>query len=115
MLISELAKQAGVSKATIRFYEEIGLIASQERQAGTRLYKEFSQETVEHLRLIGMGKKLGFTLNEMKQLATLWNGNDIPQPEKIRAIEDKLAEIAQKMQSLGEIKAELNAALNQLK
>ncbi len=40
MLIGELAKQTGLSKDTIRFYEKMGLIAASHRPAGTRFYKE---------------------------------------------------------------------------
>lgn len=72
MLISELAKKSGLSKDTIRFYKEIGLIEAQTRQAGTRVYMEFSPEMLERLAMITQGKSLGFTLNEMKHLLETW-------------------------------------------
>lgn len=56
MLIGELARKTSLSKDTIRFYEKLGLITAQERQAGTRIYKEFSEETVERLLMINQGK-----------------------------------------------------------
>lgn len=56
MLISELARKTGLSKDTIRFYEKIGLITAQERQAETRVYKEFSEETIKRLLMINQGK-----------------------------------------------------------
>lgn len=115
MLIGELSKKTGLSKDTIRFYEKIGLIAANERQAGTRLYKEFGTETVEHLRLINQGKALGFTLNEIKQLLDEWGSNEIPKTEQILIIERKLQEIAEKMQQLGEIKTYLTTKLTRLK
>ncbi len=115
MLISELAKQTGLSKDTIRFYEKIGLITAQERQAGTRLYKEFSQETAERLLLISQAKRLGFTLSEIKQLIDEWGDGTMSKYDQIQVIERKLKEIAQKMQQLDEIKRYLTAKLCKLK
>ncbi|ALF56178.1 hypothetical protein ACX27_30370 [Nostoc piscinale CENA21] len=115
MLIGELSTKTGLSKDTIRFYEKIGLITANERQAGTRIYKEFGIETVEQLRLINQGKALGFTLNEIKQLINEWGSNEIPKTEQILIIEHKLQEITQKMQQLGDIKTYLAEKLNKLK
>lgn len=115
MLIGELAKKTGLSKDTIRFYEKSGLITAQERQAGTRLYKEFSEETAERLLMITQGKGLGFTLKEIKQLIDEWKDGTMPEEEQIRVIERKLEEIAQKMQHLAEIKTYLTAKLTKLK
>ncbi len=55
MLIGELARQTGLSKDTIRFYEKMGLIAASQRPAGTRLYKEYDPDMVERLALISQG------------------------------------------------------------
>jgi MerR family Zn(II)-responsive transcriptional regulator of zntA len=115
MLIGELAKKTGLSKDTIRFYEKIGLITAQERQAGTRTYKEFSDETVDQLLMISQGKGLGFTLSEIKQLIEEWGGGTMPKQEQIRVVERKLGEIDQKRQQLGEIRCYLTTKLDRLK
>ncbi|MBU7584760.1 MAG: MerR family transcriptional regulator [Nostoc sp. TH1S01] len=114
MLIGELSKKTGLSKDTIRFYEKMGLIAANERQAGTRIYKEFSVETIENLRLINQGKALGFTLNEIKQLIHEWGSNEIPKTKQILIIEHKLQEITEKIQQLEEIKTYLAAKRTRL-
>ena len=113
--MGELARKTGLSKDTIRFYEKIGLITAKERQAGTRLYKEFSEETIERLLMINQGKGLGFTLSEIKQLIDEWGDGTMPQHEQIGVIERKLEEIAQKMQRLDEIKSYLTTKLGKLK
>ncbi|MBW4579527.1 MAG: MerR family transcriptional regulator [Tildeniella nuda ZEHNDER 1965/U140] len=115
MLISELAKKTGLSKDTIRFYEKIGLITAEERQAGTRIYKEFSEATIARLLMINQGKGIGFTLNEIKQLIDEWEDGTLSTREQIRVIEGKLAEIAEKMQRLGEMKTYLATKLDRLK
>lgn len=93
----------------------MGLITAQERQAGTRLYKEFSEEMITQLGMITQGKGLGFTLNEIKQLMDEWGSGIMPKSEQIGVIERKLEEVAQKMQQLGEIKTYLTDKLDRLK
>lgn len=115
MLIGELSKKTGLSKDTIRFYEKMGLIAASDKQAGTRIYKEYTAEIVDRLLMINQGKGLGFTLNEIKQMLDDWGSNAMPQSEQIRTIEPKLEEIAKKIQKLSEIKSYLTTKLSRLK
>ncbi|MDF2388807.1 MerR family transcriptional regulator [Nostoc ellipsosporum NOK] len=114
MLIGELSKKTGLSKDTIRFYEKLGLIAGSDRQAGTRLYKEYSLETVERLLMISQGKGLGFTLSEIKQLLNEWDGGTLSKRDQIKIIECKVEEIAEKMRQLDTIKTYLVNKLSKL-
>jgi MerR family transcriptional regulator, copper efflux regulator len=109
MLIGELAKKSGLSKDTIRFYKEIGLIEAQARQAGMRTYMEFSPEMLARLTAISQGKSLGFTLNEMKHLLETWELTEMLIAEKLKIIDLKLEEIGEKMRQLEEIKLYLTA------
>lgn len=115
MLIGELSKKTGLSKDTIRFYEKMGLITASDRQAGTRIYKEFAEETVERLLMINQGKKLGFKLKEIRQLLDEWVNASMPKQEQIKVIKTKLAEIDEKMQQLNTIKDYLVTKLDKLK
>jgi MerR family transcriptional regulator, copper efflux regulator len=115
MLIGQLSKKTGLSKDTIRFYEKIGLICSTDKQAGTRIYKEYDEEMVERLSMINQGKGLGFTLGEMKQLLDEWGNSSIPKSEQIRIVEHKLEEIATKIQQLHQVENYLMNKLCKLK
>jgi MerR family transcriptional regulator, copper efflux regulator len=115
MLIGELAQKTGLSKDTIRFYAKMGLIAASDRRAGSRIYQDFSTETMERLLLITQGKSLGFTLNEMKQLVDAAIDGSLPLAEKIKVTENKLAQIEAKIQQLQSIEFQLTAKLNHLK
>ncbi len=114
MLIGELAHRTGLSKDTIRFYEEKGLIVASNRKAGTRVYKDFSPETVEQLILINRGKELGFTLKEIKQFIDELGSNLMSQEKQVQIIQYKLAEIEEKIQRLNERKTYLATKLNKL-
>ncbi|MEO6015478.1 MAG: helix-turn-helix domain-containing protein [Devosia sp.] len=63
--IGEVAARTGVSPSTLRYYEEIGLIASVSRHG---LRRQFSTEAVLQLKLIGMGKSAGFSLDEIAEM-----------------------------------------------
>ena len=116
MLIGELSKRTGLTKDTIRFYQKMGLVITSDRQAGTRLYKEFNEEMMQRLLLINQAKALGFTLNEIRQLVEEWGTpSAIPESEQIRIVERKLEEISQKMHQLAEIQSYLAAKLSRLK
>lgn len=62
--IGELAREAGVTLRALRFYQSKGLLAPQ-RDGNSRL---FSGEDRARLALIQQGKRLGFTLCEIRAM-----------------------------------------------
>ncbi|WP_042454335.1 MerR family DNA-binding transcriptional regulator [Neobacillus dielmonensis] len=68
--IDDVAKQSGLSKRAIRYYEEIGILPSPERtEGGTRLYR---QEHIEFLKKVTLAKEvLGLTLQEVHEFIML--------------------------------------------
>lgn len=63
--IGEVAEEAGVSAATLRFYEQKGLIRSVGRRGLRRL---FEHSVLERLALIALGRSAGFSLDEIARL-----------------------------------------------
>jgi DNA-binding transcriptional MerR regulator len=74
--IGDLAREFDVTLRTLRFYESKGLIKPR-RQGMTRLY---SEEDRERLSLILQGKRLGFTLREIRELVAAQSGRGKPGP-----------------------------------
>ncbi|MGP9519764.1 MerR family transcriptional regulator [Psychrobacter sp. AOP7-C1-14] len=66
LLIGKLATKANTTKDTVRHYEQLGLLKSRKRQAGSRLYTEFHPECIERIELIKSAQAIGFTLIEIK-------------------------------------------------
>ena len=64
--IGALARLAGVSTRTVRYYEEFGLMRAARRYAGGR--RVFDGDALQRLRFIGRLKQLGFTLEEISHL-----------------------------------------------
>lgn len=70
--IDQVALQSGLTKRTIRYYEEIGLLSSPQRSVGGIRY--YTQEHVELLKKIKYTKDaLGFSLEELQQFISLSN------------------------------------------
>lgn len=69
LTVGELAKQTGISKVTVRYYERYGLLPKASRkESGYRLY---SPAMIGHIRFIKNAKAVGFTLEEIKELLML--------------------------------------------
>ena len=68
MRIGELAKAVGTTPRTVRYYEEIGLLAaSGERSAGE--HREYTEADVERLReLLRLKSMLGLSLDELRRV-----------------------------------------------
>ena len=63
LTMGELAREAGVTLRALRFYQSKGLLAH--RRNGARV---FSREDRDRLALILQGKRLGFTLSEIREM-----------------------------------------------
>lgn len=65
MDIAEVARRSGVPASTLRFYEEKGLITSVGRRG---LRRVFSDNILERLALITLGRAAGFSLEEIARM-----------------------------------------------
>jgi DNA-binding transcriptional MerR regulator len=63
--IGDVARRSGVSPATLRFYEEKGLIKAVGRHGLRRL---FDPTVLERLALIALGRAAGFSLDEIAHM-----------------------------------------------
>jgi DNA-binding transcriptional MerR regulator len=112
--IGRLAGRTGFSTATLRYYEELGLVAPAGRtRAGYRFYDE---DAVERLAFIARGKQLGCRLDEIADLLAIRDGEQCGPVQRrfyglvTDKIRDRYAQIA------GELlfAAQLQAAARQL-
>ena len=109
MLIGELARQAGLTPDTIRFYEKKGLLDAGHVARRENNYKDYDPAALERLRLIAQAKCAGFTLREIAQGLQEW---DTLTPTEQRAIfSDRIAQIERRMAELEKMKAYLNAKI----
>lgn len=96
--IGQLAKAAGVSSRTIRYYEELGILPEPRRSAGgTRKYpSEYGGYIAATLAL----KDLGFRLDEIKPLARLALGRTVSAGQRDTAaqlVSDRIEALARQV------------------
>ena len=91
--IGRLAKTAGINVETIRYYQRIHLISQPDKpHTGYRVYPE---QTLDRIRFIKRAQRLGFSLNEIRQLLDMTDGQCDSAAhmanDKLRLIQHKIA------------------------
>jgi DNA-binding transcriptional MerR regulator len=104
--ISELAKEFGVTTRTIRFYEDQGLL-SPTRAGATRV---FSNRDRVRLKLALRGKRLGFSLAEIRELFELY---DVSRDEK-KQLEEFLARLERRRALLEQQREDIEVMLTEI-
>ncbi len=105
--ITELASELAITPRTIRFYETKGLITPR-RAVTTRVY---SRRDRARMILILRGKRLGFSLREIKEYLDLY-AVDTTQVEQLRVL---LKGVRKRAHELEEQRVALEATLDELK
>ena len=85
--IGDLAREFAVTTRTIRFYEDEGLLAP-ERRGQARIYH--ARDRV-RLRLILRGKRLGFSLAEIREILEMYE-SEPGEAGQLRHLVDRIAE-----------------------
>ncbi|WKE66837.1 MerR family DNA-binding transcriptional regulator [Gallaecimonas kandeliae] len=107
--ISELAKEFDITTRSIRFYEDQGLITP-ERKGQTRVYNR--QDRV-RLKLTLRGKRLGFTLAEVRKLFDLYDADKSSVTQlhtMLDLIFEKKSALEQQMEDIKVVLMELTSA-----
>ena len=68
MKLKEVCEATGLTRKTIRLYEEKGLLVPQKEARNGREYREYSQEDVETLREIATLRRAWFTMDEISRM-----------------------------------------------
>lgn len=94
--IGELAKRANVNIETIRYYERRGLLKKPPRSALN--YRIYSIEVLKRILFIKRAKKLGFTLEEIKELLSIREISTGQNYAVYELIKHKILEITRNME-----------------
>jgi len=105
MLIGDVAKQSDVTTATIRYYEEIGLLTAPPRSEGG--YRKYSRATLNELQFIKKGQGLGFSLEEIGEILKLSRAGEAPCSRVLDLAERNLAAAEERIRQLQEFRNRL--------
>lgn len=116
MRIGQVAREAGVTTDTLRFYEKRGLLGQRHMSRQTNGYRSYTEAALIRLRLIKLAQKMGFSLVEIEAYVQRWENGDIKKVEKaaiydaqIRKIDEQLAELTRMRAYLHEKRVELDS------
>ncbi|OHW40156.1 MerR family transcriptional regulator [Pseudomonas [fluorescens] ATCC 17400] len=97
MKVAELERRSGLGRHTLRYYEELGLIAV---QRGANNYRAYSEQTAQDLEFIQMAQKMGFSLAEIGEILEAKRQSTIDCAQGAAMVADKMAEIELKISHL---------------
>ena len=100
--IRELRKEFGITSRTLRFYEDKGLIHP-ERCGVTRIYSERDKV---RLNLTVRGKRLGFSLVEIKDIIDMYDPARPNDPSQILYLCSKINDINDTFKLMDEVERE---------
>lgn len=98
MTIAQAAKLSGISAKMIRYYEEISLIRPPVR--GGNQYRHYAQTDLHELGFIRRARALGFSIEDIRQLLSLWRDRQRSSAEVKTIALRHIAELDQKAASL---------------
>ena len=109
LLIGEVAQRAGVSPATIRYYEDLGLLPPPARSSTG--YRRYSASAVEELRFIRKAQALGFSLEEVSEILTLSRAGKAPCSRVLSLAQQHLAAVDERIRQLERFRGHLAAEI----
>ncbi|WP_153100777.1 Cu(I)-responsive transcriptional regulator [Paraburkholderia hayleyella] len=91
MNIGEAARLSGVTAKMIRYYESVGLLAAKARTSSG--YRIYGKAEVEALCFIRRARRLGFLVDDIRQLLMLWRDGSRSSAEVKRIALEQIADL----------------------
>lgn len=105
MNIGGAAQASGLPAKTIRYYEDIGLVAPARTANG---YRDFSAQDIHKLRFLGQARTLGFSVSDCRTLLALYEDTDRASADVKRLATEHLSEIDARIARLQDMRATLS-------
>ncbi len=109
--IGQVATRSGLPVKTIRYYEEIGLLAPnvERSPAGYRL---FTPNVLNRLAFIKRAQSLGLSLQEIGQILNVHDDGQLPCGEVKQHLQEKLDSVNAQIEALETLRGELSGILS---
>ena len=112
--IAQVAERTGVPASTLRYYEDIGLMAAAARTDNG--YRAYTERDVDRLRFITRAKQLDLSLEDLRELLTAWDGEDCAgvQERMAAVVSARLAQTQERIIDLTALATQLQTATQRL-
>jgi MerR family transcriptional regulator, copper efflux regulator len=104
MNIGTASERSGLPAKTIRYYEDIGLLRPDRAENG---YRDYSTNDLHRLRFLQRARGLGFSVEECRQLLSLYVDKERESADVKKIASAKLVEIERKIAELAALKSML--------
>jgi MerR family copper efflux transcriptional regulator len=98
MNIGQAAEASGISAKMIRYYEDIGLISPVGRSRAN--YRLYGEDDLHHLRFIKRARSLGFSMEEVGLLLSLWRDKSRESSAVKQIAKRHISELEQKISEM---------------
>ena len=109
LLIGEVAAKSGVSRKALRLYETAGILPSPRRTAAG--YRVYGQDTLVLLVFIVQARRLGFRLDEIREITALKRSGRTPCAHVLNLVRVKVARVERALTDLTEVREQLRDLL----
>ncbi len=106
MNIGKAAKLSNLTIKAVRYYANIGLVKPQQNISTG--YRNYTDEELAKLKFIGKARKFDFSINECKELLSLYENKNRTSKEVKKITLEKISQIDGKLKDLKDLKKELN-------
>jgi DNA-binding transcriptional MerR regulator len=108
--IGDLSKRTGVKVPTIRYYEQMGLIAAAERSEGNQ--RRYERQDLERLAFIRHARDLGLDIAAIRELIALSEHPKQPCGDADRIATEHLSSVREKIARLKKLEQELERIIS---
>lgn len=101
MNVRDAAAQTGLPAKTIRYYDDIGLVVADRQSNG---YRDFDDRAIQKLAFLKRARQLGFSLNDCRQLLSLYEDTDRESADVKALAEAHLTEVDARLLELNHLR-----------
>ena len=110
MNIGKAAKLSNLTVKAVRYYANIGLVKPQQNISTG--YRDYTEDEVSKLKFIGKARKFDFSIDECRELLSLYEDKNRTSKEVKKMTLEKISQIDSKLRDLNGLKKELSYLAN---